>query len=376
MSGWKTYKTMGEEDSSTYWPQHIKTWSGAWNKEAASHLPADVRAAVNELTQPTSPEISAAVPSAATDRKAVAGLIVLENSGIDFDQYGTSVGGAARIALTAGLLERHWVDTGRPSYRVSPTLGAALVNTGLKFSVAFLRLPHAVFSVEIPDGVDLFESGGDGWRLESILIGAKNPEGLLVRQDGMFSRMASVPWTAPTGEGGVLLSVVMRYKGGGRGVFAHKFPEGVSIEESLRHVSEIRSWPTARETHRREVLALVVGAAMFAVSANSGLVKRVERASGSKNKKRKRKVFAPRPKTWTLGADIQLPGGRSESSLGESDGPSGELRFSHIRQGHLRMQRVGPRADPSYVLKYIGPTVVRPDLPLAERATRHRLDSA
>jgi hypothetical protein len=159
-------------------------------------------------------------------------------------------------------------------------------------------------------------------------------------------------------------------------VFAHKFPEGVSIEESLRHVSEIRSWPTARETHRREVLALVVGAAMFAVSANSGLVKRVERASGSKNKKRKRKVFAPRPNTWTLGADIQLPGGRSESSPGESDGPSGELRFSHIRQGHLRMQRVGPRADPSYVLKYIGPTVVRPDLPLAERATRHRLDSA
>jgi hypothetical protein len=123
------------------------------------------------------------------------------------------------------------------------------------------------------------------------------------------------------------------------------------------------------------MVSLVLGSAMFAVAANSRFVRRVE-THGKKRTGRRAGNRPPEPRRWTLGADILLPRGRAAGGE-ESDDASDEdrsLRFGHIRQGHLRFTPCGPREDRSYVLRYIAPTIVRADLPLAPMATRHAMD--
>lgn len=79
----------------------------------------------------------------------------------------------------------------------------------------------------------------------------------------------------------------------------------------------------------------------------------------------RREIDLPVPKlTFTGTPDYQTGTGR-------------ELHHAHIRRGHLRRQRIGKRDENKHKLIFLPPTVVRPDLPLADTVKGYRIpDSA
>ena len=127
---------------------------------------------------------------------------------------------------------------------------------------------------------------------------------------------------------------------------------------------------------------LVIGSALFSVGANHKFLHRIpERRGAAKRRARAKKKRRPvgyedkDRRVWSMGPSIKLPNrGGGGGSSSKSD--SGRLKWAHMRQGHLRLQRVGPRGKGKYSLRYIPPTVVRPDLGFPEgyKATRHDMD--
>lgn len=290
---------------------------------------------------------------------------------------------AANDSMTlAGELA--WHRLGRPSYRVAAPLAHALTRTRLDIDAAFIRFPHAAWGIELPLGVDIRNLAGN--RLEGLLVSA-------MRETDLAPATLRLRAIAPDGKGTWRLLVCQRWAHEDDTVsFALTLWPGVTVSERIAEVTGAGGASKCRTPQKHDVtitsddtlgqiVSLVVGAAMFAVSANQRFVRPVTR-HGRRGRRRGRKARnrPPEPRRWTLGADIVLPGGGSSpghtGGVAGGDGGGGGrcLRFAHIRQGHLRMTPTGPRDDRRYVLRYIAPTVVRPDLPLAPRATRHRLD--
>jgi len=270
-------------------------------------------------------------------------------------------------------VEKAWHEMGRPSYRVALPLAEALADTDLDVDGAFLRFPHAAFALELPKSFCLRNKAGH--RLSGLLVGAVRD--VVLPGGSNNTSQYGVKVEAPDGEGTWRLTVMQAWEGEDTVVCLLTLSPGITVEAVLRdavaslgHDASITDAATTRK-----FIALALGAALFAVGSNrfvhpvgSGLPKRRGRKAANR---------APEPRRWSLGADIQLPRGRSVATTSHDAGGASEdgreLRFSHIRQGHLRLTPTGPREDRSFVLRYIAPTLVRPDLPLAQRATRHAM---
>jgi hypothetical protein len=136
----------------------------------------------------------------------------------------------------------------------------------------------------------------------------------------------------------------------------------------------------------RSTLALAIAVCFFlaeqheliAPDVSPRLVKRFRRAKGAGpagDKEAEKILNASRKRGyhgWHLGREIELP----RPLVTWNDAPpapphgSHELRFAHLRSGHLRWQAHGPsQADRKLV--FIRPTIVRPDLPLPGSSHRY-----
>lgn len=277
--------------------------------------------------------------------------------------------------LLAHLLETGWARLGRPSYRVARPLAEALLSTDLDVEAQYIRLPHKVFAVELPVGFDAIRNR-EGHKLESLLVGATRMPDLGRGPDGIKASGLKIE-LPDGGPDRFQFLVIQRWEQEKVATtFTLSLDRTDTIESRIRClVNSPGHDPTVTDEEMgRRVIGLALGAALFAVGANSRFVRPVTPGT-KRNGRRAHQCRAPEARRWTLGADIQLPRGRSVSSSSEpSDGEGRELKFAHLRQGHLRLTPVGPVADRRYVLKYIAPTVVRPDLPLAPMATRHAMD--
>lgn len=303
---------------------------------------------------------------------------------------GTLLGNEA-ISL---VIERGWHDLGRPSYRLTPELGHALMRTRLDFEAKFVRFPHAAFALEIPPQIDV--RGARGGRLRGLLVGGVRDRGIhngvqpghsfrLEAPDGKdeWKFMVLQDWELEETTCIMLLTLG---------------PDTVIAERLERVLSETvpdaGTAPLQVEAHRKArreyggdfsgldgsitndtametIISLAIGSAMFAVSANARWARPIP-PSKKKVSARKQRNRAPEPKRWLLGADIVLPGSCPVGEAGgDEDDDKRSLTWAHLRQGHLRMTRCGPVDDRCYELKYVSPTIVRPDLPLAPKATRH-----
>lgn len=127
----------------------------------------------------------------------------------------------------------------------------------------------------------------------------------------------------------------------------------------IEEVFDIRSWERKTiKAHFRSAIA----AAAFSCTSDTRFKQRV----GSQRKKGKRSSSDPR-KEWV----IRLPRIARNSGGSKGDGEtSTKLKFAHPRQGHMRWTPLGPKGDKRYELRYVRPTIVRPDLPMKKAPDR------
>lgn len=284
-------------------------------------------------------------------------------------EEGVRTGKLQTFEMVSYLAERNWTELGRPSYRVSTALAEALVETDLDIQAKHIRFPHSVFGIEIPRGFTLLNA--QGRRLLGLLVTATrlSPTG---DQAGAYV----LGIEAPDGEGPWGFTVCQTWEGEEEtpATFRVRLDPDDVVGERLKEMTTKRvdDAVTVPESRAR-LVALALGAALFAVGANSKFVRPIQ--AGGKRQGRKAHNRPPEPRRWSLGADIVLPRrGKPAGPTEPTEGSGRSLQWAHVRQGHLRLVPTGPRSERTYVLRYIAPTVVRPDLPLAPRATRHLLD--
>jgi hypothetical protein len=289
-----------------------------------------------------------------------------------------------------------WHNSGRPSYRVSTQLAETLAETRLDIDAAHLRFPHAAFALEFPPGFDIRDNKGR--RLNGLLVSAVRETRVpteeqqeLVDAGWAADKAVNIKAEAPDGVGYWRLNVAQDWEGDHHevnmmltmcagttvaDVMANALTPRGDLPRGYTDLTEALPGHDGNITSDhvlRRILSLALGAALFAVSANSRFTRRVV----SRSRRRPRPNRPPEPRRWSLGADIQLPRGRTVSAPGDplTESEEGQgLTFSHIRQGHLRLTPCGPGDDRRYNLRYIFPTRVRPDLPLPPQATRHRIN--
>jgi hypothetical protein len=304
---------------------------------------------------------------------------VARKEGIPLPEAIALVGDAVKHGIENGSLafneafsfscEERWNRLGRPSYRVALPLAEALTRTDLDLKGSFLRFPHAAFALELPSSFVLRNQSGG--RLSGLLVSGANDFVLAPGARGIRVE-------APDGEGTWRFIVMQLWEGEFEPVSCIlTLAPTDSVGEKLRAALNAKSHDASitDEKTTQQLVALAMGAALFAVGSNK-FVRPVGTGLPSKRRGRRAGNRPPEPRRWTLGADIQLPrGGAVRSATDETSEPGEgrELQWAHIRQGHLRLTPSGPREDRSYVLRYIAPTVVRADLPLAPRATRHAM---
>lgn len=289
-------------------------------------------------------------------------------------------------------VELAFSDDFRPSYQISGPLCSALQETRLDLDPSLVHFPHRSFALELPlEGEGVIRDPATGRRLLAALVGsfavlrprARRRDG--VRESVVCRLPEEGPWSS---------LIVQRWEGEDRidpPAFISSYRPGATIASSVEDalLAPHRESPNTRsdggvradQDTLRKVVRLAIGSALFAVAANSQFTKPV-REPRARKRRREREQFRGREpavgdeevRRWRLGASIQLPGKARSSSAPEADSSRG-LTFAHVRQGHLRLQRLGREGDYKYVMKYIRPTIVRPDLafPVGYQASKHRI---
>lgn len=242
--------------------------------------------------------------------------------------------------------EKLWLSKGSPAYRISPALQAALLKTSLDLPCSAIRLPHREFSIELG-----------------------TPIGIEINSERRFVTAAMFVSTVCIDLESALLVVTQDSRG-------RRHTAVVSLHKDdpvSNWIVDKRLLPGPNRLDRRSLktcLSIAIGASLFAVAANGRYVKPVRT-----NTRKRRKQGKPTQRKWTLGADIRLPGCQAHRGLSIThQTQGGALTFAHLRQGHLRMTALGPAHDRRYELRFVSPTIVRPDLPMTPKATRHYAD--
>lgn len=299
-----------------------------------------------------------------------------------------------------------WHDDGRPSYQIAGPLSEALQSTDLRLGVRHVRFPHRAFAIEMPqEGPGVIREPDSGRRLLAVLVTsvyAGEPDS--ADRPGSSTVCADQPLEAraPDGERSFRLMVVQSWEDEededppwmlSTMNIKHTVEEACqrTLMQPFREVGKRPSSKTEDPTCRpgsqvmERVLRLVFGAALFAVGANTSFISPVpeDKRHRRKRERQEKRGRAINPgdeltRRWSLGANILLPGGGDATGSTRTDAAEREryaLQWSHMRQGHLRMSRCGPRSDWHYTLHYIAPTVVKPELgfPTDYQATRHAL---
>lgn len=301
--------------------------------------------------------------------------------------------------------EEAWVDDGRPTYRIAGPLSQALQSTDLDLDVKFVRFPHRAFAVELPlSGPGTIVSSGR--RLQAIIIGSVNwPKDPYVRRVNVYEQGEQrVDWVhfwkcrVPEGGDDNWRICVIQCWEGEEDMDPPWFTAGMPAGETVASRIKIATEQPFRETKESALdhgvrpsqetswkfMRLAFGAALFAVGAKQSFLREIPESRQRRRRRRKAIAHGRDPdlediefRRWALGEAIHLPGDRrTQGEEGPIQRSRGELRWSHMRQGHLRMQRLGSTGEYRYELRYIKPTIVRDDLGFPDdyQATGHTLD--
>lgn len=250
------------------------------------------------------------------------------------------------------LAEATLYASGQPVFKVYPAMVNALLATNIDIEMKHFRLPFMGIELRLPVG--FVRENASSPFLRSIILGEcfddVGNRGIRFMMD--FDCPGNIPLVA-----GIIIRVY----------------EDRSILESFsslltsNHVRE-GYWPS--EEFFTSLIKLAVGVVFLAIGAHKTVCEDkpnvAERLREEKLVKRNGENARPKLR-FSVGKDIKLPREIHDETR-DSSLTGRELKYGHIRCGHLRRQPTGSRTAPVYKIIFIPPTVVRADLPLKPHA--------
>lgn len=280
--------------------------------------------------------------------------------------------------LMVSFVEKAWYGSGNPQYLVHPEMAEALVRSSMDIESSKLKLPFPSLCIRLPIGWHKTQS-----IIAGIMASKTKDSGAL---PGVAIRsFAELPFS-PTP-----LWLPIEIRNAGEQVPAILFAvaqcseqvrvaqiglrDGETLEKSFRRIDR-----QAYDDDIRAIMALVVGVSLFAtgeVKANGTPLVSPGGATRSEKRRFKRKHGTEIP-SFEVGRSLVVP--RTETNKSSSSQPAvRELTCAHYRTGHVRYQWVGStkdRSNPSprrQEIRFIMPTVIRPDLPMKKMVTPNRV---
>jgi hypothetical protein len=151
--------------------------------------------------------------------------------------------------------------------------------------------------------------------------------------------------------------------------------EGETVEEVLEEASQ-EWYHESKDVSDffKTMMRILIGISFFSMDNHElimpDLPRRVISAiSHSKTQQEKDQRLADAMKKqpgFKVGKEIELPRPIVVPDPYKSEPTGRELQYSHLRSGHLRLQRYGSQGNYTYETIFIEPTVVRPDLPMGQ----------
>ncbi len=293
------------------------------------------------------------------------------------------------------MAEREWHSLGRPYFKVHGQVAEWLASTQMNFSADHFSVPFDTFSVMLPESYgpagnfivyaskEMPDSAAQ-IRLYEKYANTDDPHGRAfcrgvanqIKEDSASADRLESQY----GKGKLQLCFSWHDLDGGV-VHAHIVVyEKTTLEEALALVDEcdpgenLGISESLHWEHRRPMVRLAIGVAMFAVNKHELVAPDVNieqlRSRFPGGRSRGSQLLAQQAiarelkkcRGWTIGQEINLP--RPEYlRRDDAHGEGASLEFSHVRSGHMRMQPHGP-ANSLRKLIFVAPTVVRKDLPM------------
>lgn len=284
------------------------------------------------------------------------------------------------------IKDASFIKLGRPYYKIYPNIIPLILNTKIEIPCKYLTFPFPAFEIKFSRD-QLFQEEG-GLPLTAMMVSRiETTESRTVylrneiKKPRDFSLQIGYQFFGGPDK---VIPVSYLYQMGMRNdetieecfEFADQFSNTLNYDDGTNYVPsrQMREW----------VLRIAVATCFFGVNNHefvlpdlirrhvvkyqalkeSGKLKEAQDFADKHNKKLK----------WSIGSEITLPQPDVEyldSTTRQTTGR--ELRYSHIRSGHLRFSPTGPRHAPDYKLIFIPPTLVRPDLPADTRARGYRI---
>ena len=293
----------------------------------------------------------------------------------------------ARIAMWQAHSEHLWYVSGKPYYKIWPTILPALTNIKIdRVPCQMFRTKHPQFEIRLPAN-EPFREHENAPALKSILVCmASDDSGPRLPVQWMWTESRGIIIWMDFGETSTIDGV-----GGPVATFARfDMPNDIDIETafSMRRPTQPDAGYFPSDEFLVAIIKLIVGVGFFSVDEHEmvlpdlprKLVESYDKADNAQKKDeilkkaRKKLGYSDNDKGgWTMGREITLPRpiGQSPSSVISSDGDrSYEFHYGHITGPYFRLQRYGPKDDPSK--QYVSGITVkgyraRPDLPLKPR---------
>lgn len=271
-------------------------------------------------------------------------------------------------------MEAKWYSLGAPEYKIHPGMVEALAHTKLEIPGREVFLPFPAFAIRLPRH-HLREHEDAPW-LQTMMVGE-----IYEQQLGALRRKFCVLMLFEPPDGA---QDPFKYS------ITSKFELDMSETNSINVADCVARmplggddggyWPGREMT--TEVVALAISTALIGVSGDHELVREgrissVERSMRRKLVKRHGTAAGGTNKPFEVGADIKLPRRERNYGRSKSDSDSGRhLIYSHIRSGHIRMQRY-KNEDGAWARrpKFIKPMVVGKGLPLKPKTTPRQIIS-
>ena len=276
-------------------------------------------------------------------------------------------------------MESKWYELGAPEFKIHPGMVEALAHTKLEIPGREVFLPYPVFAIRLPRH-HLREHEDAPW-VKSLMVG-EIYERQLGAERRKFCVVTMFEPNVPTDDP-FEFSITTKFE-------LDMSDEGaLNVGECVAHMPlglyDDGYWPGREMT--TELVALAISTALIGVGGDEEFIKRgsvsaVERTKRRKIIKRHGPASAGADRPFEVGADILLP--RRERNYGrpEKDKEKGEktesgrhLRYSHIRSGHIRMQRYKNKETGAWMRKpkFIKPMIVGKGKPLKPKATPRKI---
>lgn len=278
-----------------------------------------------------------------------------------------------------------WHRMGKPYCKVSSAIGLMLMNTRLEFDAKFLMWPFDSFAIRFPEIDNPVVDYSRNRICRAMFVVGHTSE-----PDAQGHRLRRMQVWLDCGE--TSPEPILGYDQPLYGYIDLRLPEGQTLEEAFEASVE-ESFATGKnptnadKEFMRRALALAVATSFFMVGNHKFVADDIPNRYKEAYHRAKKKLQVPESVEQAekelkdilakskklgfngsiLGQEIELP--REIVQHIYEEGPQHQkgnyqMTWAHPRSGHIRLQPCGPREDPHIEVRFILPTIVRPDLPM------------